>query len=103
MRLYEWYQKHGIMETLATAYPNVVALLVGRSCKNMANAQPHYQALVLEVHLWRGKDNSIHLSCNDDRLVDDNGNYKGMNIAISRRRQPASFNYLDNALKSEGQ
>lgn len=48
----------------------------------------------LVVQVWQSDDGSIHLSCNDQRLTDEHGSWKGMNIQISRRRQPATHRWL---------
>jgi hypothetical protein len=54
------------------------------------------------VNVWYGQGNSIHISSDDRRIVDESGTYKGLNIAISKTRQPKMYKYLDLLLQREG-
>jgi hypothetical protein len=42
------------------------------------------------------------ISRDDRRIIDEVGKYKGLNIAISPRRQPKTFKWLDGLLRREG-
>jgi hypothetical protein len=53
------------------------------------------------VFVWCGKGNSIHISSDDRRLVDESGTYKGLNIAACKGRQAKTHHYLDLLLQAE--
>jgi hypothetical protein len=62
-------------------------------------SKPHVD---LSVQLWYSDDGSIHISSNDRRLSGPDGTYKGLNVQISRKRQPKTFQVADGLLQREG-
>jgi hypothetical protein len=54
------------------------------------------------VYVWFGQGNSIHISSDDRRIVDESGEYKGLNVAVSKSRQPKSYRKLELLLQREG-
>ena len=61
-------------------------------------SKPHID---LTVQIWYGEGGAIHLSSDDPRLVDPDGTRTGLNIAISAKRQPKTFQRVDALLKRE--
>lgn len=56
----------------------------------------------LSVQLWYSDDGSIHLSSDDRRLKGPDGKYKGLNMQISKSRQPKTHEVADLLLQAEG-
>ena len=54
--------------------------------------KPH---LDLNVQIWYSRGGAIHISSDDPRFVDADGNHKGLNTAISATRQPKTFQLVD--------
>jgi hypothetical protein len=62
-------------------------------------SKPHIE---LVVNVWYGEGGAIHLSSDDPRLVDPaSGKRKGLNMAISRSRQPKTYAMVDALLRKE--
>lgn len=61
--------------------------------------KPHID---LTVQVWYGQGGAIQISSDDPRLIDPDGTRKGLNMAISRTRQPKTFQRVDALLKREG-
>jgi hypothetical protein len=70
-----------------------------RVLKEGLMSKPH---LDLTVQVWYGEGGAIHLSSDDPRLVDPDGKRKGLNMAISRTKQPKTFKRVDDLLRREG-
>lgn len=58
-------------------------------------------APLLQVFVWRTQNGSIHLSSDDRRLVDETGKYRGINVAVSKQRQPQTYKRLAALLDRE--
>ena len=56
--------------------------------------------VTLTVQVW-DRGSGIHISCDDKRITDENGEYKGLNIAVSKTRQPKTHRYLELLLERE--
>ena len=65
--------------------------------------KPKNSVQLERVYVWYStQDGTIHISSDDHRIIDECGKYMGLNIAISPRRQPRTFRWLDLLLRREG-
>lgn len=66
-------------------------------------SKPKNAVQLERVYVWYStQDKTIHISCDDQRITDETGKYKGLNIAISPTRQPKTHRWLDILLQRNG-